>query len=76
MVNTRDAGPCSPRHRRRVTGTFPRSQGEMAMTTRTAKIIPFPSKQRHLRVRLTSTGEWLRLIAGGRKPHDEGPRAA
>jgi hypothetical protein len=48
----------------------------MAMTTRPAKIIPFPSKQRHHRVRLTSTGEWLRLIAGGRKPHDEGPRAA
>jgi hypothetical protein len=49
----------------------------MAMTTRSTKIILFPSKRRHERVRLTSTGEWLRLITGGRKPHDdEGPRAA
>ena len=47
------------------------------MTTRSAKIIPFPFKRRHVRVRLTSTGEFLRLITGGRKPHgDEGPRAA
>lgn len=47
------------------------------MTTRSAKIIPFPSKRRHIRVRMTATGEFLRLITGGRKPQDdEGPRAA
>jgi hypothetical protein len=47
------------------------------MTTRSAKIIPFPIKRRHVRVRLTATGEWLRLITGGRKSSDdEGPRAA
>jgi hypothetical protein len=52
-------------------------RGETAVTTRSAKIIPFPSQRRHVRVRLTSTGEWLRLIAGGRKPQDDqGPRAA
>ena len=47
------------------------------MTTRSAKIIPFPSKRRHIRVRLTATGEFRRLITGGRKSQDDdGPRAA
>ena len=47
------------------------------MTTRSTKIIPFPVKQRHVRVRLTATGEFLRLIVGGRKSRDDdGPRAA
>jgi len=47
------------------------------MTTSWAKIIPFPSKRRHERVRMTATGEFLRLITGGRKPSDDDrPRAA
>ncbi len=49
------------------------------MTTRPAKIVQFPAKRRHVRGRLTSTGEFLRLILGGRadrKGGDEGPRVA
>jgi hypothetical protein len=47
------------------------------MTTRAAKVIQFPTKRRHVRVRLTATGDFLRLISGGRKPPDDGgPRAA
>ncbi len=49
------------------------------MTTRPEKIIQFPSKRRHVRGRLTATGEFLRVMLGGRadrKGGDEGPRAA
>ena len=47
------------------------------MATRSSKVIVFPVKRRHVRVRLTATGEFLRLISGGRKPPDDnGPRAA
>jgi len=47
------------------------------MASRSAKVIVFPAKRRHIRARLTATGEFLRLISGGRKPpDDDGPRAA
>ncbi len=36
------------------------------MTTRPAKIIQFPTKRRHVRGRLTATGEFLRVMLGGR----------
>ena len=50
-----------------------------AMTTRPAKVVPFPDKRRHIRGRFTGTGEFLRLVLGGRaerKGGDDGPRAA
>ncbi|HZP96560.1 MAG TPA: hypothetical protein VFC31_09525 [Candidatus Limnocylindria bacterium] len=49
------------------------------MTTRAAKIVRFPSKRRHVRGRLTGTGEFLRLIVGRRgrgRGEDDGPSAA
>jgi len=48
------------------------------MANRPAKIIQIESKRRHVRGRLTSTGEFLRLIGGGRarRTDDDGPRAA
>lgn len=49
------------------------------MTTRPAKIIQFPTKGRHVRGRLTATGEFLRVLLGGRverKGGDDAPPAA
>jgi hypothetical protein len=48
------------------------------MTTRLGKLIPFPVTRRNVRVRLTSTGQFLRLVPPTRVPRggDEGPRAA
>ena len=48
------------------------------MTTRLGKLIQFPAKRRELRGRLTSTGEFLRVVPPTRAPRrdDEGPRAA
>lgn len=43
-----------------------RGLGGATMTTRPAKIIQFPTKRRHVRGRLTATGEFLRVMIGGR----------
>lgn len=47
------------------------------MTIRPAKVIPFPAKQRHVRARVTATGELIQLVSISRKSRDDdGPRAA
>jgi hypothetical protein len=46
------------------------------MGKRLAKIIQFDAKRRHVRGRMTSSGEIIRLAVVRRPPDDEGPRAA
>jgi hypothetical protein len=46
------------------------------MARRVAKIIQFDAKRRHVRGRMTASGEIIRLASLRRPPDDEGPRAA
>jgi hypothetical protein len=75
MVDFGDAGLGAARHRR-PHPTAGRT-GEAAMQRQPAKIVPFTTKLREVRGRLTSTGELIRTLPVPRsRGDDDGPRAA